>query len=278
VGLVNMNGRVYDLILGRFLSADTVIQTLGSSQAINPYAYAWNDPLKYIDPSGHSLLGDIVGAIVAIVVAYFTFGIVNAYLASQYVIGASVYASAAAGFVSGFVGAMIATGSLSAALTAGLISGVTAGLFNAAGTAFSGDSGLDIGERALAHAAVGCASAAASGGNCGKGALAAAVTEGANSTVMNGNEFASWGHDGQLAPRYRGSSAALPIGFSEATSSRGSRLLRQGICSTAPLTSQTGTVRAYLQSLRYRKLFKSVTTQMMDFLRDSIPRNHFLLT
>jgi len=93
------------------------------------------------------------------------------------------------------------TGSLSAALTAGVISGVTAGLFNAAGTAFSGNSAWQITERTVAHAAIGCASAAASSGNCGTGALAAAVTEAANSTVMKGNEFAQWGHDGQLAAR-----------------------------------------------------------------------------
>src|SRR5205814_407673 len=81
VALVHMNGRVYDPYLGRFLSADSVIQTLGATESINPYAYAWNDPLKYTDPSGHSLLGDILGAIVGIVLGYFTFGIANAFLA-----------------------------------------------------------------------------------------------------------------------------------------------------------------------------------------------------
>ncbi|MGH8305582.1 MAG: RHS repeat-associated core domain-containing protein, partial [Steroidobacteraceae bacterium] len=201
VALVHMSGRVYDPWLGRFTSADTAIQSLGATESINPYAYAWNDPLKYIDPSGHSLLGDIIGAIVGIALAYFTFGIANAFLASEYVIGASVYASAIAGFVGGFVGAAIATGSLSAALTAGLISGVTAGLFNVAGSAFAGNSSWEISERALAHAFIGCASAAASSGNCGKGALAAAVSEGANSTILKGNEFAQWGSDGQLAAR-----------------------------------------------------------------------------
>jgi len=68
VSLVHMNGRVYDPYLGRFISADTVIQSLGATESINPYAYAWNDPLKYVDPTGHGL-GDIIGALVGIVLA-----------------------------------------------------------------------------------------------------------------------------------------------------------------------------------------------------------------
>ncbi len=109
VSLVHMNGRVYDPYLGRFLSADSVIQSLGATQSIIPYAYAWNDPLRYIDPSGHDLLGDIIGAIFGAILAYFTFGIANAFLASEFVIGSSVYAGAIAGIVGGFIGAAIAT-------------------------------------------------------------------------------------------------------------------------------------------------------------------------
>lgn len=194
VSLVHMNGRVYDPYLGRFLSPDSIIQTLGSSQSINPYAYGWNSPLRYVDPSGHSLLGDILGAVLSIVVAYFTFGASLAFFSSE--LGAfwgGVAASAFSGFVGGFVGAAISTGSLSAALTAGLIGGLTAGLFNAAGSVFAGNSNWQIGERALAHAAVGCASAAASGGNCGKGALSAAVAGGATEIgLIKPAELGTW--------------------------------------------------------------------------------------
>ncbi len=181
VGLVHMNGRVYDPTLGRFLSADTVIQTLGSSQAINPYAYAWNDPLKYIDPSGHSLLGDIVGIIVAIVIV-----IVAPYVAgAAYGVGGASFAATAAvaGFVGGFVGAYISTGSLSAALTAGLIAGITAFAFAKIGSyaAQMAQRGSEWAKpfSVLAHAAVGCANGVASGGNCGRGALAAGISDAA---------------------------------------------------------------------------------------------------
>jgi RHS repeat-associated protein len=50
--LIHMNGRMYDPILGRFLSADPIVQTLNVSQALNRYSYVWNNPATLIDPSG----------------------------------------------------------------------------------------------------------------------------------------------------------------------------------------------------------------------------------
>jgi RHS repeat-associated protein len=52
VGLVHMNGRVYDPTLGRFLSADPLLADPGDSQSLNPYAYVGNRPLNATDPSG----------------------------------------------------------------------------------------------------------------------------------------------------------------------------------------------------------------------------------
>jgi RHS repeat-associated protein len=52
VGIVHMNGRVYDPMLGRFLSADPVIGSLADSQSVNPYAYVGNRPLNTTDPTG----------------------------------------------------------------------------------------------------------------------------------------------------------------------------------------------------------------------------------
>jgi RHS repeat-associated protein len=50
--LVNMNGRIYDPILGRMLSPDNYVQDPLFSQSYNRYSYVWNNPLKYTDPSG----------------------------------------------------------------------------------------------------------------------------------------------------------------------------------------------------------------------------------
>jgi RHS repeat-associated protein len=63
--LINMNGRVYDPLLGRFLSPDNFVQS-NSTQAFNRYAYGLNNPLIYTDPDGdHPLIiaAAIVGAI-----------------------------------------------------------------------------------------------------------------------------------------------------------------------------------------------------------------------
>ena len=51
-GLINMNGRMYDPQLGRFLSPDNYIQMPENSQNFNRYSYCLNNPLKYTDPSG----------------------------------------------------------------------------------------------------------------------------------------------------------------------------------------------------------------------------------
>ena len=51
-GLINMNGRMYDPNLGRFLSPDNYIQSPGNPQNYNRYSYCLNNPLKYTDPEG----------------------------------------------------------------------------------------------------------------------------------------------------------------------------------------------------------------------------------
>jgi len=52
VGLVHMNGRVYDPQTGRMVSADPTIPDPFYSQAFNRYAYVYNNPLNSTDPSG----------------------------------------------------------------------------------------------------------------------------------------------------------------------------------------------------------------------------------
>lgn len=54
VGLIHMNGRVYDQDLGRFTSADPLVQSPYVVASFNRYSYTWNNPLKYIDPNGYN--------------------------------------------------------------------------------------------------------------------------------------------------------------------------------------------------------------------------------
>jgi RHS repeat-associated protein len=55
VGLIHMNGRVYDPTLGRFVSADPHVQFAKDTQSYNRYSYVHNNPLKYTDPTGYFL-------------------------------------------------------------------------------------------------------------------------------------------------------------------------------------------------------------------------------
>jgi len=63
-GLIDMNGRFYDPLLGRFLSPDPYVQMPENPQNFNRYSYCLNNPLKYTDPSGESaiLIAAIIGS------------------------------------------------------------------------------------------------------------------------------------------------------------------------------------------------------------------------
>ena len=65
-GLINMNARLYDPVLGRFLSPDPFVQTPDFTQNFNRYSYCLNNPLVYVDENGefwHIIIGGAIGAI-----------------------------------------------------------------------------------------------------------------------------------------------------------------------------------------------------------------------
>ncbi|WP_294251856.1 RHS repeat-associated core domain-containing protein [uncultured Chryseobacterium sp.] len=73
VGLIHMNGRLYDPLLRRFLNADENIQDSHNTQIYNKYGYAVNNPLMYNDPNWEfAILAAvpilIVGALKAVVI------------------------------------------------------------------------------------------------------------------------------------------------------------------------------------------------------------------
>lgn len=96
-GLVNMNARMYDAKLGRFLQPDVFVQFPQSTQGFNRYTYVNNNPLSYTDPTGHFLSGlkkfvkKVVNATKAFVkkhgfkavAAYFTGGLSTALMYSK---------------------------------------------------------------------------------------------------------------------------------------------------------------------------------------------------
>ena len=72
-GWYYLNSRYYDSLVGRFINADDVgilSETAGDINGLNLYAYCYNNPVMYIDPSGELvisllIIGFFIGAGVA---------------------------------------------------------------------------------------------------------------------------------------------------------------------------------------------------------------------
>ena len=199
IGIVHMNGRLYDANIGRFLQGDPLIQEPGNLQSYNRYGYCFNNPLTCTDPSGMSLLSDLNPFNVlkyldpgAYYVARRTSRTELGFTIGSIVIGvASAYCGPFLGLCNGggqAAWAGFAGYSNKDALRMGLISGLTAQAFYQVGTL--GDQNKWSGyTRVAAHAAVGCASSAASGGSCQSGALSAGFSEAATFNGWQGKGF-----------------------------------------------------------------------------------------
>ena len=189
VGLVNMNGRIYDPAISRFLSADPYIQAPGNLQSYNRYSYVMNSPFGGVDPSGylHLRLKDIDGRGVHEKInkagMKLTFDVVRQMPGQNqvdkfimknpwaYQIGmavASYYGGAIGAAAWSSYYAYYSTGSINTAYRVGQTAFATAMAMNVVGTVLPADSMPFL--NAMGHAAVGCASAAATGGECGQGA------------------------------------------------------------------------------------------------------------
>jgi RHS repeat-associated protein len=125
-GLINMNGRLYDPILGRMLIPDNYVQAPDYSQNFNRYSYAWNNPLKYTDPSGDfivtaTIIGAVVGAYIGASIANESYNPKKWDMSSGRTWG-YMLGGALVGAASGYLGASIATSGIPMAKTAGIMS------------------------------------------------------------------------------------------------------------------------------------------------------------
>ena len=213
VGLVHMNARLYDPLLGRFASADSIVDGALDLQGYNRYSYGRNSPTAGADPSGHSFWSNLNPFSSANLDQLFNHlsnpfsahelhllihrdpGIqIGDQLVQRYPVVGQIAQVAVVAVVSYFTGGLAAP--WAAAAIAGAAGGSAAmvtyaqggdqgdywraGLVSAAtAAAFYGVGqatvGMDAAVKVGAHAVVGCASAAASGGDCAHGAMAAAV-------------------------------------------------------------------------------------------------------
>ena len=154
--IINMNGRLYDPVLGRFFSPDNYVQMPDNSQSFNRYSYCLNNPLKYTDPSGE-FWNLIIGAAIG--------GIFN---------------WASHGFQLNAKGlGYFATGAVAGAVGAGLASGVNVAM--AGGNFWTGAAGL-----AKGIASTGFLAGAASGASAG---FAGGFISGAGNSWVGGSSF-----------------------------------------------------------------------------------------
>jgi RHS repeat-associated protein len=201
VGLVHMNGRVYDPLLARFGTADPMTESPFSTQGWNRYSYVGNSPLNFTDPSGYCFMGCFWKPIFRAIGNFFrqNWGAIVQIAAAAIcsAMGGPSLGSACGAIASAIVTG-ITSGDLGKALRAGLISAVTAIAFYGIGE-LTGSLGLEgvidpvrgghgplefMSEAHIfnmaGHAAVGCGSAVASGGKCGPGALSGVRLPGAS--------------------------------------------------------------------------------------------------
>ncbi|MEM6649828.1 MAG: RHS repeat-associated core domain-containing protein [Pseudomonadota bacterium] len=198
--LVNMNGRIYDPSIGRFLSADIYIQDPMLSQSLNRYAYVWNNPLSYTDPSGH-FVAELWAAVKVVAQIYSIFSSVKAIIENPKFFALQIFFRATLPF-----GDFVADG-LAAAITVGLDGGdvgdmFTAAAITAANTKISQALDNYVGEynpdRAVdalvANAIVGGATAELGGGKFAHGAASRGFQY-----AVGRPEFTGWyGKDGYL--------------------------------------------------------------------------------
>jgi len=124
LGLVHMNGRLYDSTIGRFISADPVIQMPGDMQNYNRYSYINNNPLSAVDYSGHGFLSGIIHAITSVFKAVAH--VVKAVLSNPVV--RTIAIAAASWYVGGLFGNMYWMSTTTPSLIVqGAIQGATAG-------------------------------------------------------------------------------------------------------------------------------------------------------
>jgi RHS repeat-associated protein len=185
VGLVHMNGRLYDSKIHRFLSPDNYMQDPYNTQNFNRYAYVLNNPLKFTDPNGEFfwfavLIGAAIGAISQALKPGATFGSILA--------GALI--GAAAGLIGAGVGSVVAGGSFfgsTVASTMGFWSGAAAGAAGGFAGGFVGAAGNAwLNGSSFGEGLVSGIKAALIGGVTG--GIAGGISGGINA-VKNGREF-----------------------------------------------------------------------------------------
>jgi len=173
VGLVHMNGRIYDARLGRFLQADPFIQAAGDTQMYNRYSYVRNNPLNATDPSGYFIVA------LASIVAY---AITTDIVITAVVAGIVAFAQAL------HYGADLGD-ALIAGVSAGAMTYLAGTLAPGAGAGFT-----DLAVYGLQMGVVGGITSVLQGGKFGHGFVSAGVGSAVGASIGPMSKSPSWGN------------------------------------------------------------------------------------
>ncbi|MCB9747816.1 MAG: fibronectin type III domain-containing protein [Candidatus Omnitrophica bacterium] len=211
VGLYYYGARYYDPSLGRFITADGIVQNpVGDPQTFNRYSYVGNNPIIRIDPSGHfwfvaAIVAAVKGAVIGATIGATTAAITGGDIGRGALFGA-IGGAAFAGFgsltqsafriatVPGGIGPMTSGATFAADLAGGIIGGAAGGAASAAYLGSDPLSGAGIG--ALSGGLFGQVSKMRGTGWPGVGRVAAAgiagglVSEVAGGSFIDGFAFA----------------------------------------------------------------------------------------
>ncbi len=177
--MVNMDGRIYDPVLGRFLSPDPLVQAPDFSQSLNRYAYCLNNPLSLTDPTGYSWFSrnwkSLLASIVGIAAAAFTGG-------ASVGLTVAIVAGAAGGAAGAMVGSILNGQNFGQVLKStfqGALFGALSGALN-----FACGSVSNIVARLAAHSVADGLMEGVQGGNVLHGAMMGLLSAGSGEGLM----------------------------------------------------------------------------------------------
>ncbi|MBI5606908.1 MAG: RHS repeat-associated core domain-containing protein [Deltaproteobacteria bacterium] len=131
LGLYNFRARLYDSVLGKFVSPDSIVPDPSDPQSLNRYSYVANKPLAFIDPDGHLawfvpvIIGAVIGAASAGARSNWNFGAMITGAAIGAIAGLAGYGAGLS--VYGAAGGQGATAMMASVTVGGAAGGATGG-------------------------------------------------------------------------------------------------------------------------------------------------------
>lgn len=170
VGLINMNARLYDPILRKFLSPDKLVPNPSNTQSYDRFGYVYNNPLLYIDTDGNEPISIGIAIVIGVAVAITSNMIMNA------INGVPIWYG---------MGKAATTGAVMGAISFGIGSAATS-----TAASFVGKAALQAGM----HAVSGGMMSALESGNFGSGFLSGAISSIVSSGIQSlGTNFGGSG-------------------------------------------------------------------------------------